>query len=229
MTRPFFTKDRISHFDIFNRHAEDAISQMKTRLKEGYAVDLQVSTLHQHRMTSLIDYFDVDFRQDLVSRFTLDSATDFLFGTDVCSLASGLPYPADKQPITGLSLTSSNAGSDFAATFTDAQTTTLTRLRFGPVWPLFEFWRDKPAHRMKSLDHIIDPIVRHAIERQKSTASQKDSEPEEGETLLEHLVKTTDGTYSQAVSCSIQDIITKVDFRLQAHQRRDGTIFGSTL
>lgn len=46
MTRPFFTKDRISHFDIFNRHAEDAISQMKTRLKEGYAVDLQVSTLY---------------------------------------------------------------------------------------------------------------------------------------------------------------------------------------
>ncbi|EIM82729.1 cytochrome P450 monooxygenase pc-3 [Stereum hirsutum FP-91666 SS1] len=170
MTRPFFTKDRISHFDIFNRHAEDAISQMKTRLKEGYAVDLQ----------------------DLVSRFTLDSATDFLFGTDVCSLASGLPYPADKQPITGLSLTSSNAGSDFAATFTDAQTTTLTRLRFGPVWPLFEFWRDKPAHRMKSLDHVIDPIVRYAIEKQKSTAGQKDSKPEEEETLLEHLVKTTD-------------------------------------
>lgn len=42
MTRPFFSKDRISHFDIFDRHSEDAISQMKTRLKQGYAVDFQV-------------------------------------------------------------------------------------------------------------------------------------------------------------------------------------------
>lgn len=169
-------------------------------------------------MTSVIECCNVDFYQDLVSRFTLDSATDFLFGTDVCSLASGLPYPADKQPFTGLSLASPNAGSDFAATFTDAQTTTLTRLRFGPVWPLFEFWRDKPAHRMQSLDHVIDPIVRHAIEKQKSTAGQKDSEPEEGETLLEHLVKTTDGTCSQVI-LRCKTSATKVDFRLQAHQR----------
>lgn len=46
MTRPFFSKDRISHFDIFERHADDALSQLKTRLKEGYAVDVQ-ATYHQ--------------------------------------------------------------------------------------------------------------------------------------------------------------------------------------
>ena len=62
MTRPFFSKDRITHFDIFDRqenlqlllaqlidrtgfrrHALDAIQQMKSRVKEGYAVDWQVN------------------------------------------------------------------------------------------------------------------------------------------------------------------------------------------
>jgi cytoskeletal protein CcmA (bactofilin family) len=42
MTRPFFTKDRISHFDLFDRHGEDAINQMKTRFKAGIPVDFQV-------------------------------------------------------------------------------------------------------------------------------------------------------------------------------------------
>lgn len=41
MTRPFFSKDRISHFDIFDRHAADAIKQIKERMKQGYAVDAQ--------------------------------------------------------------------------------------------------------------------------------------------------------------------------------------------
>jgi hypothetical protein len=45
MTRPFFTKDRISHFDIFDRHAEDALAQAKQRLAEGYLIDFQVRTL----------------------------------------------------------------------------------------------------------------------------------------------------------------------------------------
>ena len=42
MTRPFFSKDRISHFEIFDRHAADAIKQVRERMKQGYAVDVQV-------------------------------------------------------------------------------------------------------------------------------------------------------------------------------------------
>lgn len=43
MTRPFFSRDRISHFDNFDRHAEDAINQLRTRLREGHPVDFQVN------------------------------------------------------------------------------------------------------------------------------------------------------------------------------------------
>jgi hypothetical protein len=42
MTRPFFSKDRISHFDNFDRHADDALGQLKARLREGHPVDFQV-------------------------------------------------------------------------------------------------------------------------------------------------------------------------------------------
>lgn len=43
MTRPFFSKERISHFDIFDRHAKEALDLLASRLKEGYPVDIQVS------------------------------------------------------------------------------------------------------------------------------------------------------------------------------------------
>lgn len=43
MTRPFFNHERISHFNIFDRHAKDAITQMKLRFHAGYPVDFQVN------------------------------------------------------------------------------------------------------------------------------------------------------------------------------------------
>lgn len=42
MTRPFFSHDRIGHFNIFDRHAEHVITQLKSRLRAGYPVDFQV-------------------------------------------------------------------------------------------------------------------------------------------------------------------------------------------
>lgn len=45
MTRPFFSRDRISDFEIFEKHADDTIGQLKARLRQGYPVDFQVLTL----------------------------------------------------------------------------------------------------------------------------------------------------------------------------------------
>ena len=86
MTRPFFSKERISHFEIFDRHAADAIKQVKERMRQGYAVDVQVRI----NTTSPPHLFLTAF-QDVVSRFTLDSATEFLFGMFV--LVSSLVSP----------------------------------------------------------------------------------------------------------------------------------------
>lgn len=45
MTRPFFTRDRISDFDLFDRHATAVFALIKDRMRSGYAVDFQVCQL----------------------------------------------------------------------------------------------------------------------------------------------------------------------------------------
>jgi hypothetical protein len=43
ITRPFFSRERISDFDTFDAHANDALTQAKSRLSEGYPIDFQVT------------------------------------------------------------------------------------------------------------------------------------------------------------------------------------------
>ena len=100
MTRPFFSRDRISDFEIFAKHADQALNRI-----ERYA-------------GSPFDF------QDLVSRFTLDSATEFLFGSCVHSLRSEAPPP-------------------FGLAFSRVQHQLAQRSRAAPLWPLFELFRDK--------------------------------------------------------------------------------------
>jgi hypothetical protein len=53
MTRPYFTKERVTDFDIFDRHANDAIGQVADRLAAGYPIDFQVSLLSITRLILL--------------------------------------------------------------------------------------------------------------------------------------------------------------------------------
>ncbi|KDQ56219.1 hypothetical protein JAAARDRAFT_70562 [Jaapia argillacea MUCL 33604] len=176
MTRPFFSKERISDYDIYDRHAEDAIHQLKTRLREGYPVDFQ----------------------DVISRFTLDSATEFLFGKDVRSLAAGLPYPAYalaadpnlEQP------NPNNPANVFAKAFAEAQDTLSIRNRYGKAWQFFEFWKDSAKDQMVAINTFIQPILSDAMERKRLAASESETKGEkqvgEGETLLSHMLNSTE-------------------------------------
>ncbi|KAL0948999.1 hypothetical protein HGRIS_009098 [Hohenbuehelia grisea] len=175
MTRPFFSKERISHFELFGRHADDAISQLRARLKQGYAVDAQ----------------------DIASRFTLDSATEFLFGQNVHSLAAGLPYPYTAPESRDQAYTQHPANV-FARAFAEAQLMAALRGRYGASWPLNEPWRLKTAPHMRIVRNFIDPIVTEAIAKRRATTQgasvgmKGDREVKEGETLLDHLVNYTD-------------------------------------
>lgn len=173
MTRPFFSRDRISHFDNFDRHAEDAIGQLKNRLREGHPVDFQ----------------------DLIARFTLDSATEFLFGNDVGSLSGGLPYPfyVSSDASREKNSMDDHPASRFVNAFTKAQPITAFRMRFGVHWPLTEFWKDKLKQPMQVVHDFIDPIVAEAIKRKREMAAQDlMSKDKEDETLLENLVNSTE-------------------------------------
>ncbi|KAI5895522.1 cytochrome P450 [Schizophyllum commune H4-8] len=170
MTRPFFTRDRIGDFDNFDRHASDAIAQLRTRLREGLPVDFQ----------------------DLVGRFTMDSATEFLFGHDVRSLADELPRPADSFP-TASSSASPESELNFVTAFNDAQTACAGRMRFAEHWPLFEMGRDRVEGPMRVVRAHIEPILAEALLRkgEREATGEKKAAPGE-QTLLEHLVDYTE-------------------------------------
>ncbi|KAF5387696.1 hypothetical protein D9615_000007 [Tricholomella constricta] len=175
MTRPFFSKDRVTHFDIFERHAQDAIQQLKNRLKEGYPVDIQ----------------------DLASRFTMDSATEFLFAQDVQSLAAGLPYP-HYSPLSQSSTSANHPANVFSRAFDEAQRTIAFRSRWGAAWPLTEFWQDKVQAKMGPIYDFINPILTEAVARKKATKNNEklganvDREVQDGESLIDHLINYTD-------------------------------------
>ncbi|KAF8164800.1 cytochrome P450 monooxygenase pc-3 [Crassisporium funariophilum] len=176
MTRPFFSKDRISHFDIFDRHATDALGQLKARLREGHPVDIQ----------------------DLASRFTMDSATEFLFSSNVHSLGAGLPYPY-YHALAGSSAALDHPANRFSRAFDEAQRLSALRGRKGVNWPLSEFWQDKVAEQMVIINNFIDPILANALKRkrelgegEKKAGITGDREVKDGESLLDHLINYTD-------------------------------------
>lgn len=162
--------------------------------------------------------------QDLTARFTLDSASEFLFGSCVHSLASPLPFPgeitADGARVIGKDGKLSKAD-EFVRAFNEAQVVIASRVWVGGVWPLYEFWKDltvcasypldsthadaaacrKP---MKVIDAFIDPILAQALsKKQERTALAEVDAESQAATLLDHLVMHTDGKYTHdAIACA---------------------------
>lgn len=139
--------------------------------------------------------------QDIAARFTLDSATEFLFGIDVHSLSTGIPYPyyspqaEEAAAATATSPSSFNSSTRFAEAFSEAQLITLQRARFGLLWPLLEFWHDRMEEPRKIVHELIDPIVADAVatKRKVFSDSGKESVVDREKTLLEDLASSTDG------------------------------------
>ena len=167
ITRPFFTRGRISDFDIFDRHADLVISKLKERFESGISVDIQ----------------------DLLSRYTMDTATEFLFGQDVKSLSAELPYPSTHK---GYTPSRDHPSYKFTSAIHRAEECVYPRGLFAKAWRLAEFWEDKVATQIEIAHQFIDPLIRTALRRKKDAKGVRD-EGDDG-TLLDHLVQQTEGT-----------------------------------
>jgi len=165
MARPFFSKDRVSDFEILDRHADQVVTKMKERFSRGISVDVQ----------------------DVLFRFTLDTATEFLFGRDVRSLSAELPYPSTYKRYTRLT----HPSDEFALAFNRAQEYTFSRVVYGKLWPLVEFWKDTVAPQRSLTDKFIDPLIEAALQK-KNVNGVYEFDKKEG-SLLDHLVHQTDG------------------------------------
>ncbi|KAJ7485205.1 cytochrome P450 monooxygenase pc-2 [Mycena galericulata] len=134
----------------------------------------------------------IDF-QDVVSRFTLDSATEFLFERSVDSMAAGLPYP-ESWPVANSSYFLNHPSNTYVRSFVLSQTllviALVMRAPFGSKWPLSEFWKDKIKPHRKIIDEFIEPLLNRELGRKNK---QEDEKKDEG-SFLTHLVQATDET-----------------------------------
>ena len=69
------------------------------------------------------------------------------------------------------------------------------REKIGWMWHLQELFHDKSEVHMRVVDAFLQPILEEAIAKNRAakTRSAKFGDDEEEETLLDHLVKITDG------------------------------------
>lgn len=127
-----------------------------------------------------------------MARFTLDSATEFLFGGSVKSLGAGIPYPpsdARKNP----PLFHNHPSNVFVDAFIQGQTQAAVRSGMGAEWALAELTKDKIAPFRAAMDDFTEPLMKAALEEQKVLLADDKSLDGKEETLLAHLVKNTQG------------------------------------
>ena len=138
--------------------------------------------------------------QDMASRFTLDSASEFLFGKDVHSLSAGLPYPYDSE-VAQSAASIHHSSNQFAYAFAKGQNLIAMRTRYGLHWPLVEFWEDRARTKRLIVDKFIEPILDQAIAKNKVAKQilRDTGKAVDGETLLDHLVNFTDGKRGQMI------------------------------
>jgi hypothetical protein len=168
MTRPFFVRERISDFEIYERTADYALTQAKDRLAEGISVDFQ----------------------DLTARFTLDSATEFLFGAKVDSISAGLPFPPALAARTPKSFLD-HPSTPFVNAFGRSQALSIVRLNYGPAWRLVEFWRDEVKPLREALDDFVTPLMNRALEKRAQDMKTDIKTTAEEDNVLAHLVRDT--------------------------------------
>jgi hypothetical protein len=132
----------------------------------------------------------------VVSRFTIDSATEFLLGKAICTLSAGLPYPAS-SPLSNSDAFVNHPSNAFTRAFEVAQFFSMRRGGYGSSWPLAEFWKDKVKPHRKIIDQFIEPILAEALTKRVAFMNEASTDGRkldtDVETLLSHLLNHTQG------------------------------------
>lgn len=181
--RPFFVKDRIAHVDVFEKN----FNRILSILLSYEAIDRPVDV------------------QDLFGRFTMDSASEFLFGQSFNTLGGTLPIPWSAQTSKGPTSSSQGAAhlgakgsatddtwGEFVQAFESCQQNITRRARLGYIWPLFELFEDRSLKHQRTIRKWLDPLVSSALEDKKAARRMGVINALQEKTLLQHLVDSTD-------------------------------------
>jgi Cytochrome P450 len=117
--------------------------------------------------------------QDLYSRFTMDAASEFLFGKNLDTLTYG------REDV-----------DSFAKAFEDIQQVIVNRGAMGRIWPLFDIFYDKALPYADAIRRWLDPIMQQVLEHKKNTKRTGRGSDVNQSSFLEYLADSSDGKFS---------------------------------
>ncbi|KZT03032.1 cytochrome P450 [Laetiporus sulphureus 93-53] len=170
LARPFFSRDRITDFELFERYTDRTLMLISSRCSADGPVEVQ----------------------DLYARFTLDAASEFLFGQNLETLSGKLPIPGQTHLSAKGSVMDDDFGS-FVRAFESAQERIMTRSRRGYFWPVYElFGRDPQLRHMEVIKGWVNPVFDHVMRNkaQMQKAGAKNSLDQS--IFLEYLAEQTE-------------------------------------
>lgn len=172
MARPFFSRERVSDFEVFGSHADAALSVISSLNSQGAPVEVQ----------------------DLFARYTLDAAAESLFGEQLNSLKGDLPVPGQTSMSAKGSLTGDDFGA-FAQAFETAQQIIVTRTHKGYFWPLLQLFKDDVQPHADVIDKWLEPIISRVLENKAQMRKAGLSSQVQQSTFLEYLADNTEGEF----------------------------------
>lgn len=172
MARPFFSKDRISDVDIFERTSNTTLDLVSSRSSKNQPIDIQ----------------------DLLHRFTLDSASEFLFGTQLDTLLRPLTEPGKVKlgPKGSIPIDRTNEFDIFTEAFERVAVLVTRRGTQGTTWPLMELFEDKTEEPIRIIMDWLEPFVKQAVERRENMKGLQGSDVQD-RVFLDFLALQTDG------------------------------------
>ncbi|QRW23885.1 cytochrome P450 family protein [Rhizoctonia solani] len=174
MTRPFFVRERISEFDLFDKYAQKFLARMEEHTDtgaNGHPGSLCESTFGDSlSLSHYLFYFWIQ------ARLTIDAACEFLFSsTSVNTLSLPLPT-AYKAEMGARGTAAPTSYGSFVSAFDEAQGIIPIRGRMGPV-----------------VNEWVAPLLESAIERRKEYLQNGGEKGQPaGDTFIDDLVSSTD-------------------------------------
>ncbi|KAH6905109.1 cytochrome P450 monooxygenase CYP63, partial [Coprinopsis sp. MPI-PUGE-AT-0042] len=167
MARPFFARERVEDFENFEAYTARTLSILTTLSTSDEAFDAQ----------------------DLYARFTLDSASEFLFGKNLDTLSQPRPLAGKARMGPKGSALEGSWGS-FAHSFETAQINATTRARIGHWWPLLELTKDINKEHADVIHSWMDPLVETSLS-DRGYSTRRSSKDLSGTSFLQYLAETT--------------------------------------
>ncbi|KAI9570041.1 cytochrome P450 monooxygenase CYP63 [Boletus coccyginus] len=168
LARPFFARDRVSDFELFEKHSSRAVSILSGMAAANQPCDVQ----------------------DLYARFSIDAASEFLFGINLDTLSGQLPT-AGSATLGQRGSSTDDAWGTFVKAFEAVQQIITVRGRTGVIWPVFELFDDKTAPYVDTIKQWIDPLVCQTLEERAASKQGGIKGDSEEKTFLQHLADST--------------------------------------